>query len=107
NELGVSRALERKEACDDRQLRCLDALQELFETAQVENWSGDRELSSRFDLVLEAAQFFVEVWRGGIDRHTDVIRGRCTDGLSAHVATAIEPRDQVREADRVDIEHHG
>ena len=36
-----------------------------------------------------------------------MIRRRRADGLSAHVAAAIEPRDQVREADRVDIEHHG
>ena len=78
----------------------------MFETAEVENRPGDGEFSARFDLVLEAAQLLVEVRRRGIHGDADVERRRRTDRLTADIAAAIEPRDEIGESDRVDVKHH-
>ena len=76
-----------------------------FESAQVEDRPGDHELRAGLDLVVEPTEFFVHVRRGWIHRHADVERGRRADRLAADVAAVVETRDEVGQADRVDVEH--
>ncbi len=63
------------------------------------------ELRARFDLVLEAAQLGVGVLRSRIDHDADVKRSRPANRLAADVESAIEPRDHIGQADRIDVEH--
>src|SRR5207247_7701174 len=107
HELGVSRALERKQAGNDRQFRRLETLENLLEAAQVENRPRHDELGARLQLVFETAQLFVDVRGCRVHGHTDMkSRGRA-NWLPADVTTAVEACDQVRQADRVDVEHGG
>jgi len=99
HELGMTCAFERKHTRDHRQTGLRDPFVELLKTHEVEDRPGHDELGARFDLVLEAAELFIEVRRRGIHRHTDVERGRGADGLTAQVAAVVETRDDVGETD--------
>src|SRR5258706_5330260 len=107
HELGVSRALERKNAGDDREPRTFDPLHERFEAPHIEDRARDDELGATVDLLVQAAQLLIEVRRRRIDRDADMKRCRRADRLPADVAPAIEPRHEVGQPDRVDVEDSG
>ena len=73
----------------------------------IEDRLRDRELRARLHLVFEPAQLLVRIERAGIGGDADVKRRRRADGLPADVGAAVEPRDHVRQADRIDVEDAG
>ena len=73
----------------------------------VEDRPRQDEFGARFDLVVEPAQFLVEVRGGRVEGHADVERGRRADGLAADVAAVVQARDDVGQTDRIDVEHRG
>ena len=72
---------------------------------QIEDRTRDDEFGAGFDLVVETAELLLDVRRGRIHRHADVKRRRRANRLAADVAAVIQARDDVGQADRVDIEH--
>ena len=103
--LGVQQAVERPHRRDDRHRHVRRAPPERVERLEVEHRRRHGELGARLDLVLEAPDLLVEVRRGRVRDDPDVERRRRADRLAADVASAIEARHGVGQADRVDVEH--
>ncbi len=83
--------------------KVLDALEEVLEQAQVEDRLGDGVLGAGFNLVVEAAQFVLNVGHAGVGGDADGEVGAGADGVGADVEAVIEPAHDVDETDGVDV----
>ena len=72
-----------------RKPRGFNPLEEPLERAQVEDGFRHRELGTRFDFVLKAADFSLEILRTRIHLHADVKRGRTANRLPADIEAAV------------------
>src|SRR5690606_30227593 len=106
-ELGVPERDQRPDADDHRHAERLQAIESRLELPDIEYRLGHRETGARVDLPGVARQLTLEVRRTGIDADTVHESGGGAEWVAAGIEAAIEPRDQVGEAYRVDVEHRG
>ena len=87
--------------------KLLDALEEIFQQAQIEDRLGDGVLGAGLDLVVEAAQLVLDVGHAGIGGDADGEVGAGADGVGADVEAVIQTAHDVDQADGVHVEDRG
>ena len=107
HELGVTQAGEWPDAGNDGDAEALDALEKILEQAKVKDGLCDGELGASLDLVLEAAEFVLDIRRAGIGGDADGEVGGSADRVSPDVEAVVKALHKVDEADGVDIEDSG
>ena len=83
--------------------RAAEPLEEAVEVREVEDDLRHRELRACLELLLEALELDLEVVGRRVHRDADEERGRRVDRPAVEVLAAVQPRDQPREPDRVDL----
>src|ERR671937_3087758 len=80
-----------------------ELLLEAVEVGEVEERLRHREPGAGLDLPAEPVELGLEVVRRGVDGDAEEERRRRVDALAVEVLAVVEPRDDLREADRVDL----
>ena len=89
HEFGVAETGQRPDAADHRDLHVFDALQKLFQQAQVEHRLRHHVFGAGLHLPLEPPDLFVHVQRARIDAHADQQRGLRPHGIAADIEAVI------------------
>ena len=86
-------------------LTCSMRFMNLSRMLQVEHRLRDHVLRTCFDLPIQPPQFLIQIDRAGIHTHADAEPGRFTDRIAREIQAVVQTRDDVREPDRIHIEH--